>query len=306
MSYKKYLEISPEVEKALANGQPVVALESTIISHGMPYPENVESALNSEKTIRDNGAIPATIGIIKGKLKVGLSQSDLEYMGKDSSIRKASRRDLPVMVAMGLDGATTVTTTMMIAKMAGIRVFATGGIGGVHRFAQETFDVSADLEELASSEVAVVCAGAKSILDIGLTLEYLETNGVPVLGYQTDDFPGFYTRTSGFMVDYNIETPKDLAQVINTKWQLNLKGGAVVCNPIPAAYEMDYEYITNMINEAINLSQKEGIHGKKVTPFILAYLHEKTENKSLAANKQLVYNNCALAAKLAKELCLIK
>jgi len=302
MNIKDYLVISEEVQQALDANKPVVALESTIISHGMPFPENVDSALTSEKTIRDNGAIPATIGIIKGKLKVGLTKEEIEYMGKDSSIRKASRRDLPVMVALGYDGATTVTTTMMIAKMAGIKVFATGGIGGVHRYAQETFDVSADLEELASTEVAVVCAGAKSILDIGLTLEYLETNGVPVLGYQTEDFPGFYTRKSGFEVDYSLESPEEIAKVVKTKWDLGLKGGAVVCNPIPLEYEMDYDYITSSINAAIELAKKEDIHGKKVTPFVLAYLHEKTENKSLKSNKQLVYNNCTLAAKLASAL----
>ena len=295
----EFLEISEEVKEALYEKKAVVALESTIISHGMPYPENVESALNSEKNIRENNAVPATIAIIKGKIKVGLSKEELEYMGSNKNISKSSRRDLPVMLALKKDGATTVTTTMIGASLAGIKVFATGGIGGVHRYAQETFDISADLQELSKTNVAVVCAGAKSILDLALTIEYLETFGVPVLGYKTDKFPAFYTRDSGYKVDYKVDTAKDIANILNTKWSLGLEGGVLVCNPIPEEYEMDKDYINKIIDDTVKEAKDKNISGKDVTPYILAKLHSVTENKSLKANKELVYNNCRVAANIA-------
>ncbi|EKV55855.1 indigoidine synthase A family protein [Brachyspira hampsonii 30446] len=296
---EEFLEISEEVKEALYEKRAIVALESTIISHGMPYPENVESALNSEKNIRENNAVPATIAIIKGKIKVGLNKEELEYMGANKNIAKSSRRDLPVMLALKKDGATTVTTTMIGASLAGIKVFATGGIGGVHRYAQETFDISADLQELSKTNVAVVCAGAKSILDIGLTIEYLETFGIPVLGYKTENFPAFYTRESGYKVDYKIDTTKDIADVLDTKWRLGLNGGVLVCNPIPEEYEMDKNYINKIIDDTVKEARDKNISGKDVTPFILAKLHSVTENKSLKANKELVYNNCRVAANIA-------
>lgn len=299
-----YLDISPEVKEALDNDQPVVALESTIISHGMSYPENVESAKRCEEEIRKAGGVPATIAIIGGRLKVGLTDEELNYFGKTGQkILKASRRDIPMILAKKLDGATTVATTMLIAELAGIKVFATGGIGGVHRKAQETFDISADLKELANTSVAVVCAGAKSILDIGLTLEYLETHGVPVIGYQTGDFPAFYTRTSGFSVDYNGESAKQIAEAIMVKDHLNMAGGMVIANPIPEEYALDEEYINGAINKAVADAEAQGIRGKKITPFILSAILDITAGKSLAANKQLVYNNARVATLIAKELC---
>lgn len=300
----KYLDIAPEVSRALQEGRPVVALESTIISHGMPYPQNVETALNVEKIIRENGAVPATIAVIGGRLKAGLSEAEIDYLGKTgTAVAKASRRDLPVLVAQGKDGATTVTTTMIIAHMAGICVFATGGIGGVHRGAQQTFDISADLEELAHTPVMVVCAGAKSILDLGLTLEYLETHGVPVIGYGTEELPAFYTRKSGFGVDYRIDTPAELAKAFYVKQDMGLGGGMLVTNPIPEAYSMDHEVIGKAIDEAVAEAAKLGIHGKETTPFLLAKIKDLTGGDSLASNIQLVYNNAALAAKTASELC---
>lgn len=299
---KKYLDINPEVLKALNEHMPVVALESTIISHGMPYPLNVETALKVENIIRENGAIPATIAILNGKLKVGLTSEEIEYLGKTKNVVKASRRDLPFIVSNNLDGATTVAATMIIAELAGIKVFATGGIGGVHRGAQETFDISADLQELAHTNVAVVCAGAKSILDIGLTLEYLETQGVPVIGYQTDELPAFYTRKSGFSVDYNVESPDKIASAIKIKWDLGLNGGVVIANPIPEQYAMDYDTITNAINDAIKEAEEKGIKGKDTTPFLLAKVKDITAGKSLDSNIQLVYNNAMLGAKIAVEL----
>lgn len=300
--YKKYLEINPEVEKALKENKPVVALESTIISHGMPYPKNVETALNVEKIVRDNGAIPATIAILKGKLKVGLTKEEIEYLGKNNEVVKTSRRDIPYIVANKLDGATTVATTMKIANLAGIKVFATGGIGGVHRGAEKTFDISADLQELAKTNVAVVCAGAKSILDIGLTLEYLETFGVPVIGYKTTEFPAFYTRKSGFSVDYKVDNADELANIIITKWDLGLNGGVVVANPIPEQYQMDYDVITNAINQAVQEALEKGIHGKESTPFLLTKVKEITGGDSLEANIQLVYHNALVGAQLALAL----
>ena len=300
----QYLDIAPEVKAALDEGRPVVALESTIISHGMPYPQNVETALQVEQIIRDNGAVPATIAILGGRLKAGLSHDEIEYLGKQGTkVAKASRRDLTTLVERKADGATTVTTTMMIAHMAGIRIFATGGIGGVHRGAETTMDISADLEELASTPVMVVCAGAKSILDLGLTLEYLETKGVPVLGYQTKELPAFYTRHSGFSVDYQVDTPEELAGIMKTQQDLGLRGGILVTNPIPEEYSMDAAVINNAIDEAIRQAKENGIHGKATTPFLLAKVKELTGGDSLDANIQLVFNNARLAAKTAAALC---
>ena len=266
-----YLSISPEVQEALKAGKPVVALESTIISHGMPYPQNVETALKVEQMIRENGAVPATIAVIGGQLKAGCTPEEIEYLGKKGqAVIKASRRDLPVLIARKADGATTVTTTMIIAAMAGIRVFATGGIGGVHRGAQQTFDISADLEELAQTPVMVVCAGAKSILDLGLTLEYLETKGVPVIGFGTEELPAFYTRHSGFKVDYRIDTPEELAAAFKAKMDCGLKGGMLVTNPIPEEFSMPKEVIDQAIEQALREMDEAGIHGKQCTPFLLA------------------------------------
>ena len=298
----KYLNVREDVLAAIEKGEAVVALESTIISHGMPYPQNVETALQCEKFISERGAIPATIGIIKGRLIVGLTEEEIEYMGKKEGIVKVSRRDLPFIVARGGDGATTVAATMIIAALAGIKVFATGGIGGVHRNAQETFDISADLQELANTNVAVVCAGAKSILDIALTLEYLETYGVPVVGYQTEEFPAFYTRKSGHAVDYKVESAEELAQAIKAKWDLNLNGGIVVANPIPEADELDSELITQAIDDAVREAEAQGIQGKESTPFLLAKVKDITAGESLTANIELVYNNSRVAAELAVAL----
>ena len=300
----KYLSISPEVQAALNAGKPVVALESTIISHGMPYPQNVETALRVEQTIRDNGAVPATIAITGGQLKAGCTPEEIEYLGKKGqAVIKASRRDLPVLVARKEDGATTVTTTMIIAAMAGIKIFATGGIGGVHRGAQQTFDISADLEELAQTPVMVICAGAKSILDLGLTLEYLETKGVPVIGYQTEELPAFYTRHSGFKVDYRIDTPQELAAAFKAKIDCGLKGGMLVTNPIPEQYSMPKDVIDAAIEKALQEMDAAGVHGKQCTPFLLAKVKDLTGGDSLAANIQLVLNNARLAAQTAVALC---
>ena len=302
-----YLDISAEVLEALQAGKPVVALESTIISHGMPYPQNVETALNVERIIRENGAVPATIAIIKGRLKAGLTPDEIEYLGKKGyDVAKASRRDLPVLIARGDDGATTVATTMIIAAMAGIRVFATGGIGGVHRGAEVTMDISADLEELAMTPVLVVCAGAKSILDLGLTLEYLETKGVPVIGYQTEELPAFYTRKSGFSVDYRLDTPEEIAAAFRAKLGMDLKGGMLVTNPIPEAYSMDPEVINKAIDDAVAEANRKGIRGKQTTPFLLAKIKDITGGDSLDSNIQLVFNNVALGAEIAKELCALR
>lgn len=299
----KHLDISPEVAAALREGRPVVALESTIISHGMPYPKNVETAMLVEKTIRENGAVPATVAVIGGRLKAGLSGAEIEYLGKAGrNVAKASRRDLPVLVAQGCDGATTVTTTMMIAHMAGIQVFATGGVGGVHRGAETTMDISADLEELAQTPVMVVCAGAKAILDLGLTLEYLETKGVPVIGYGTEELPAFYTRKSGFKVDYRIDTPSELAAAFKAQREMGLKTGMLVTNPIPHEYAMDDKIISAAIDKAVAESVEKGIHGKETTPFLLARVAELTGGDSLESNIKLVLNNARLAAKTAAEL----
>ena len=299
----EYLDISPEVQAALKEHKPVVALESTIISHGMPYPQNVETALNVEKIIRENGAVPATIAIIGGRLKAGLSKEEIEHLGKaGTAVTKASRRDLPVLCAKGMDGATTVATTMIIAAMAGISVFATGGVGGVHRGAEVTMDISADLEELGRTNVMVVCAGAKSILDLGLTLEYLETKGVPVIGYGTSELPAFYTRKSGFGVDYRLDTPEELAAAFAAKMKMGLQGGMLVTNPIPEEYSMDPDRINAAIEQALAEAAEKGVKGKAITPFLLAKVKELTGGDSLNSNIRLVYNNAALAAKTAKAL----
>lgn len=301
---EKYLSVSPEVRAALDAGKPVVALESTIISHGMPYPKNVETALHVEEIIRSHGAIPATIAIIQGKMTVGCTKEQIEYLGRRGlDVPKASRRDLPILLARGMDGATTVTTTMIAASLAGVRVFATGGIGGVHRGAETTMDISADLEELAQTPVLVICAGCKSILDIGLTLEYLETKGVPVLGYKTKEMPAFYTTHSGFQVDYQMDSPEDVAAAFKAKLACGLKGGMLLTNPIPEQYAMDLDYINANIDAAIVECNTLGIKGKNITPFLLDKIQKLTGGKSLEANIQLVYNNVAVGAEVAKAIC---
>lgn len=295
-----FLKIAPEVQRALQANQAVVALESTIIAHGMPYPRNVETALQVEKIVRQAGAIPATCAIINGQLKAGLSTAEIEQLGKaGTQIPKASRRDLPYLLSQGRSGATTVASTMIIAAEAGIRVFATGGIGGVHRGATETLDISADLQELAQTPVAVVCAGVKSILDIGLTLEYLETFGVPVLGYQCTEFPAFYTRKSGFSVDYRLETPQEIAQVLQAKWQLQLRGGVIIANPVPAAHQLDPQVMETAIQQALHDAAAQQIKGKAITPFLLSRIEQLTGGNSLAANIELVCHNARLAAEIA-------
>lgn len=299
---KEYMNIKEEVKKAIENRKPVVALESTIISHGMPYPQNVKTALEVEKIIKDRGAIPATIAILNGKIKVGLNKEEIEYLGKAKDVKKVSRRDLPFIISKKLNGATTVASTMIIAKLADIKVFVTGGIGGVHRGAEKTFDISADLQELGHTNVAVVCAGAKSILDLGLTLEYLETFGVPVVGFKTDEFPAFFTRESGFGVDYQIDEEDELAKIIKTKWDLGLDGGVVVANPIPKEYEMDPKTINKAIKDALNEAKTKDIKGKEVTPFLLDKVKEITKGNSLQSNIELVYNNAVVGANLAIEL----
>jgi len=297
------ISFSAEVRNALDSRQPVVALESTIIAHGMPYPRNVETAMLVEETIRRRGAIPATCAIIEGKLRAGLATDELELLGKEgASIPKASRRDLPYLVSKGMHGATTVASTMIIARLAGIRVFATGGIGGVHRGAALTMDISADLQELAQTPVAVVSAGAKSILDLGLTLEYLETHGVPVIGFGTSEFPAFYTRRSGFGVDYRLDTPEEIAHLLDTKWQMGLSGGAVIANPVPEEFQMDADIIEKTIREAVQEAEKTGVKGKRITPFLLARIEELTGGKSLETNIRLVLNNAGLAADISRSL----
>ena len=299
MKLNSYLDVHPGVKNALNSKQPIVALESTIISHGMPYPENIETALMVEDTVRVNNAIPATIAIIKGRLKVGLSKEEIEFLATNDEIRKISRRDLAIAVSKKLSGSTTVASTMIIANLAKIAVFATGGIGGVHRGAEKTFDISADLEELSKTNVCVVCAGAKSILDIGLTLEYLETKGVPVIGYKTSELPAFYSSISGFNVDYRIETASDIAEILKTKWNLSIKGGVLVTNPIPKTFELESVMMNEAINTAIIEADKEKIVGKEITPYLLAKVNEITQGKSLNANIKLIQNNAALAAKIA-------
>src|SRR5699024_3241260 len=288
---EKYIVLSDEVKKAVENKEPIVALESTIISHGMPYPQNVKTAKEVEDIIRENGATPATIAIMDGKIKIGLSADELELFGSSDDVAKVSRRDLAGIIASKKLGATTVATTMICAELAGIRVFATGGIGGVHRGAETTMDISADLEELSNTGVAVVCAGAKSILDIGLTLEYLETKGVPVIGYQTDDMPAFYTRSSGFDLTFRSDDAAELAEVLKAKWDLGITGGAVIANPIPAEHALEDSFINGIITQAMTEANENGISGKEVTPFLLGKVKELTEGKSLVANIELVKHN---------------
>jgi pseudouridine-5'-phosphate glycosidase len=300
---KKYLEISPKIKKALKKGHPIVALESTIISHGMPFPKNVATALLVENMVRSQGAIPATIAILDGKMKVGLTKKEITRLGKEGqNVTKTSRRDLPFVLAKKISGATTVASTMIIANLAGIKIFATGGIGGVHRGATTSMDISADLQELAKTNVAVVSAGVKSILDLPLTLEYLETHGVPVIGYQTQEFPAFFSRKSGLTVDYQIDTPKALAKALHIKWSMDLDGGVVIANPIPENAEVEFSFINKAIEKALKSANNTGIKGKAITPFLLAKIEELTKGKSLAANIQLVLNNAKLAAQIAVEL----
>lgn len=299
----RYIDMTPEVKEALETGKPVVALESTIISHGMPYPNNVQTAMAVENVIRENGAVPATIAIIKGRLKVGLTPEELEYFGKKGmAINKTSRRDIPMIVAKGEDGATTVAATMIIASMAGIQIFATGGIGGVHRGAETTMDISADLDELVKTPVMVICAGAKAILDLNLTMEYLETKGIPVYCYQTEELPAFYTRHSGIKAPFRADSPEELASIWNTKRELGIEGGFIVANPIPEQYSMDPVRINSAIDEAIAEMNKLGIHGKETTPYLLDKVQKLTGGDSLESNIKLVLNNAALAAKIAKNL----
>jgi len=299
MKLNNYLDIHPEVENAINNKLPIVALESTIISHGMPYPKNVETAVKVEEIVLANNAIPATIAIIKGRLKVGLTNKEIEFLATNNKVRKISRRDLAIAVSQKLSGSTTVASTMIIANLAKIAVFATGGIGGVHRGAEKTFDISADLEELSKTNVCVVCAGVKAILDIGLTLEYLETKGVPVIGYKTSELPAFYSSKSGFNVDYRIETALDIAEILKTKWRLSITGGVLVTNPIPKTFELESVMINKAINEAIIEANKEKIKGKEITPYLLSKVNEITKGKSLNANIKLIQNNADLAAKIA-------
>lgn len=300
MNLNKYLVCSPEVEQALKAGKPVVALESTIISHGMPYPKNVETALNCERVCRENGAVPATCAILGGKLCAGLSEAQIDYLGREGmKITKASRRDIPLLIAKGMDGATTVAATMIVAAAAGIRMFATGGIGGVHRGATKTMDISADLEELAKTPVCVVCAGAKSILDLNLTMEYLETKGVPVVGYGTDELPAFFTRESGVKLNWRLDEPADIAAAVNAQRDLGYAGGLLVTNPIPAEWSMDAKKINAAIDKAVAEAEALGVHGKEVTPFLLKAVTDITGGSSLASNIQLVYNNVKVAAQIA-------
>jgi pseudouridine-5'-phosphate glycosidase len=296
---RPHLRIADEVKEALDAGRPVIALESTIISHGFPYPANVESARACERHAREEGVVPATIGIIGGQLAVGLSDTEIERLGTNRDTPKASRRDLPMLLATGSDGATTVAGTMAVAAMAGISIFATGGIGGVHRGGERSMDISADLEELARTSLAVVCAGAKSVLDIGLTLEYLETHGVPVLGYQTDAFPAFYTRDSGFGVDARFETPDEIASVLQSKWEMGLHGGVLIANPISEEYALDAEEIEGIVVAALAEARESGVRGKAVTPFLLARIHALTGGESEVANKALVWSNVRVASKVA-------
>lgn len=306
MNYKDYLSITPEIKEAIEKGLPIVALESTILSHGMPYPENVEFAHKVEEVVRGQGAIPATTAIIGGKLKVGLNSEELEIMCKAENVGKVSRRDVAVYLATGKTGATTVATTMLIASLAGIKVFATGGIGGVHRGAQETMDISADLQELAHTAVAVVCAGCKSILDIGLTLEYLETMGVPVLGYKSEDFPAFYCRKSGFGVDYKLSDANEAARIMKTKWDLGLDGGLLIANPIPEEYALDFDEMEKVIQTALDMAKKDGIRGKATTPYLLAHIKDLTKGVAFASNVQLALNNAKVASQISVELSKLK
>lgn len=300
--YRNFMDIKPEVEKALEEGTPVVALESTIISHGMPYPKNVETSLAVEEVIRKNGAIPATIAIIEGRIKIGLTPEEIEYMAKADNVLKVSRRDFPLVISQKLDGATTVAGTMIAANMAGIKVFVTGGIGGVHRGAGESFDVSADLEELKMTDVTVVCAGVKSILDIGATLEYLETSGVPVITYGADSFPAFYSRESGFAAECRIDEPEKISALIRTKEQLGLRGGILVACPIPEEDEIPFEKMDVVIKQALKECEEKGVRGKRITPFLLSKVKDLTEGSSLEANIKLVLHNADVGSKIAANI----
>jgi pseudouridine-5'-phosphate glycosidase len=302
MSFNNYLHITEEVKTALAENRPVVALESTIISHGMPYPQNFETAMEVENVVRNNNAIPATIAIIRGIIKVGLTNADIEFLSSEKDILKASRRDIPVIISQKLSAATTVSATMIFANIASLKIFATGGIGGVHRNAQQTFDISADLTELAQTPIVVVSAGIKSILDIGLTLEYLETLGVPVIGYKAEEFPAFYTRESGYKVNYRLDTPEEIANVFITKQKLGLNGGILIANPIPEEYSVNKKLIDNAIDKALKSAEKKGIKGKDVTPFLLSEVKNNTKGESLDANIKLVLNNAKLAAEISRYL----
>ncbi|WP_438298426.1 pseudouridine-5'-phosphate glycosidase [Sporosarcina sp. FA15] len=299
---KKYIELSKEVQQAKEDGKAIVALESTIISHGMPYPQNVKMAREVEQIVRDNGAVPATIAIIDGKIKIGLTDEELELFGKSSDVAKVSRRDLPQIIATKKLGATTVATTMICAELVDIKIFVTGGIGGVHKGAETTMDVSADLEELAQTDVAVICAGAKSILDLALTMEYLETKGVPVLGYETECLPAFYTRNSEFKLNFSTDSIDVIADVLKTKWELNLKGGVVIANPIPEEFAMDEDYINGIIDQAIKEAEENNIIGKDTTPFLLGKIKELTDGKSLDVNIELVKHNAKVGAQIAVNL----
>ena len=299
MKLNDFIDIHPEVENAIENKQPIVALESTIISHGMPYPKNVETAFMVEETVRSNKAIPATIAIINGRLKVGLTNKEIEFLATNEEVKKVSRRDLPITIAQKLSGSTTVASTMIIASLARIAIFATGGIGGVHRGAENSMDISADLEELAKTNVCVVCAGPKAILDIGLTLQYLETKGVPVIGYKTSELPAFYSSESGFDVDYKIDSALEIAEILKTKWNLLIDGGVLVANPIPIAFELETSVMDEAIRQAIIDADNENITGKEITPYLLSKVNEITQGRSLDANIKLIQNNAALAAKIA-------
>lgn len=303
MSVERYLDILPEVRQAVLENRPVVALESTILSHGMPYPENLAFAKKADAIIRSEGAVPATMAIIGGRVKAGLTEDELELLCQAKDVGKVSRRDMATYIATGRNGATTVATTMICSAMAGVRVFATGGIGGVHRHGEVTMDVSADLQELAHTPVAVVCAGAKQILDIGRTLEYLETMGVPVIGNGTADFPAFYCRRSGFPVDYAARDEEEIASIIHAKWALGLSGGVLIGNPIPEEYGMDNAYMESIIDEALAAADAESIRGKNITPFLLARIKDLTGGSSFDANVHLALNNASVAAKIAKALC---
>lgn len=306
MNPMDYLSITPEIQKAITAGKPVVALESTILSHGMPWPENKSFAHEIEDIIRAEGAVPATIAVIGGKLKVGLTPDELDLMCKNENVAKASRRDLPIFLTTGQTAATTVATTMIVAAMAGISVFATGGIGGVHRKGEVTMDISADLQELAHTPVTVVCAGAKMILDIGRTLEYLETMGVPVLGMRTSEFPSFYCKSSGFGVDYRAETETEVAKIMANKWNVGLTGGVLVGNPVPDEYALDFGEMSAVVDQALAAAEAKGVHGKEITPFLLAYIAEHTHGTSLNTNIQLAYNNARVASRIAVEYAKLK
>ncbi len=300
--YSNFIDVKPEVAKALEEGTPVVALESTIIAHGMPYPRNVETAIAVEDVIRAEGVMPATIAIINGRIKIGLTKEEIEYLGTADNVLKVSRRDFPLVIAKKMNGATTVAGTMIAAHMAGIKLFVTGGIGGVHRGAGESFDISADLEELKTTEVAVVCAGVKSILDIGATLEYLETSGVPVITYGTEEFPAFYSRKSGFKSECRLDEPKDIADLINAKAALGLRGGMLIACPIPEEEEIPYEKMDVVIKEALKECEEQGVKGKRITPFLLSKVKDLTEGSSLEANIKLVLNNARIGAKIARDI----